>query len=144
MRIVGVRILSGPNIYDDSSGVVIGTELDSLPPAGQPFAVRRDRSDRVIGALAIPGLADEWATTAARGRAALPAFLLRLATALVAPASIFASGGRIIDSPESRLAVFIRCEHETTGATAWECACKAVMACLGGDDQVAAFEAALA
>ena len=40
MRIVGVRALSEPNIYDDSSGVAIGTELGSPPLAGQPFAVR--------------------------------------------------------------------------------------------------------
>ena len=91
MRIVGTRVLFGPNLYDDSSGVVIGTELGSLPPAGQPFAVRRDRTDRILGALAIAGLADEWAATAARGRVALPDFLLRLATALVTSASILPS-----------------------------------------------------
>src|SRR5690349_21793387 len=37
MRIVGTRVLSGPNLYDESSGVVIGTELGTPPPAGQPF-----------------------------------------------------------------------------------------------------------
>src|SRR6266851_4330270 len=36
MRTVGARFPSGPNIHDDSSGVVIGTDLVSLPPAGQP------------------------------------------------------------------------------------------------------------
>jgi cyanophycin synthetase len=144
MRIVGGRFLSGPNVHDDSSGVVIGTKLESLPPVGEPFVIDRDRSDRIFGALAIAGLAEDWAATAERGRAALPGFLLRLATALVTPASIFPSGGQIIGPPEPRLAVFIRCEHETTGLRAWDCACKAVMACLAGQDQVPAFEAALA
>jgi len=137
----GVRVLSGPNLYDDSGGVVIGTELDSLPPAGAPFAV--SRTDRIFAALAIPGLADEWTATAARGRAALPAFLVRLATDLVTSASIFPASGQSIDASRSRLAVFIGCEHETIGVTAWDCACKAVMACLD-DGRVAAFEAALA
>jgi hypothetical protein len=139
MRVAGTRVLSGPNLYDDSSGVVIGTELGPLPPAGQPFAVRRDRTDRILGALDIAGLADAWAARAARGRVALPDFLLRLATALVTSASIFPSGGQVIDASGSRLAVFLRCEHETVGITAWDCACKAVMACLG-DGEVAAFE----
>jgi UDP-N-acetylmuramyl tripeptide synthase len=143
MRIVGTRVLFGPNLYDDSSGGVIGTELGTLPPAGRPFVTRPDRSDRVLGALDIAGLADEWAATAARGQAALPDFLLRLATALVTSASIFPSGGQVIDASGSRLAVFLRCEHETVGVTAWDCACKAAMACLG-DGEVAAFEAALA
>jgi len=137
----GVRVLSGPNLYDDSGGVVIGTELDSLPPAGAPFAL--SRPDRIFAALAIPGLADEWTATAARGRAALPAFLVRLATDLVTSASIFPASGQSIDASRSRLAVFIGCEHETIGVTAWDCACKAVMACLD-DRRVAAFEAALA
>src|SRR5690348_8336313 len=98
MRVGGGRVLSGPNLYDHSSGVVIGTELGTLPPAGQPFAGRRDRIDGILGALAIAGLADEWAATAAEGRAALPGFLLRLASALVTSASIFPSGGQVIDA----------------------------------------------
>src|SRR5690242_14375534 len=113
MRTTGIRVLSGPNLYDDSSGVVIGTELASLPPAGEPFAFSRDRIDRIFAALAIPGLADEWAATAARGRAALPALLVRLATELVTTASIFPASGQVIDASGSRLAVFIGCEHET-------------------------------
>jgi len=68
MRVVGARVLSGPNLYDHSSGVVIGTELGTLPPAGQPFAGRRDRIDRIFAALAVPGLAADWAATTARGR----------------------------------------------------------------------------
>jgi UDP-N-acetylmuramyl tripeptide synthase len=148
MRIVGTRFLSGPNLYDDSNGVVIGTELGAVPPAGPPPAGlplvgRPGRSDRIFAALAIPGLADEWAVTAARGREALPDFLLRLATALVTSASIFPSGGQVVDASASRLAVFLRCEHEVIGVTAWDCACKAVTACLD-DDQVSPFEAALA
>ena len=139
----GVRVLSGPNLYDDSSGVVIGAELESLPPAGEPFAPARDRTARVFAALALPGLADEWTATAARGRAALPALLVRLATALVTTASVFPASGQVIDASGSRLAVFIGCEHETIGVTAWDCTCKAVMACLE-DGRAAAFEAALA
>ena len=46
-----------------------------------PFALAR--TDRISAALAIPGLADDWAKTAAHGRAALPALLVRLATELV-------------------------------------------------------------
>jgi hypothetical protein len=37
---------------------------------------------------------------------------LRLATALVTPTSIFPSGGRIIAASDSRLVVFLRCEHQ--------------------------------
>src|SRR5947208_13222368 len=143
MRMTGVRVLSGPNLYDDSSGVVIGAELESLRPAGEPFAPARDRTARVFAALALPGLADEWTATAALGRAALPALLVRLATALVTTASVFPASGQVIDASGSRLAVFIGCEHETIGVTAWDCTCKAVMACLE-DGRVAAFEAALA
>jgi hypothetical protein len=40
--------------------------------------------------------------------------------------------------------VFLRCEHETIGLAAWDCAGKAVLACLGGDDERASFEAAQA
>src|SRR5260221_4556006 len=81
MRMTGVRVLSGPNLYGDSSGVVIGTELASLPPAGEPVALAR--TDRISAALAIPGLADEWATTAAHWRGAVPALPVPLAAALV-------------------------------------------------------------
>ncbi len=143
MRMTGIRVLSGPNLYDDSGGVVIGTELASLPPAGEPLPLSRHRIDRIFVALAIPGLADQWAATAARGRTALPALLVRLATDLVTTASIFPASGQVIDASGSRLAVFIGCEHETIGATAWECACKTVMACLD-EGRVAAFEAVLA
>src|SRR5258708_2208673 len=141
MRMTGVRVLSGPNLYDDSSGVVIGTELTSLPPAGAPFALAR--TDRTSAALAIPGLADEWAKTAAHGRAAVPALLVRLAAALVTTASVFPASRQVIDASGSRLAAFIGCEHETIGGTAWDCACKAGMACLD-NGPLAAFEGALA
>jgi hypothetical protein len=77
--------------------VVIGTELGTVPPAGLPPAGQPGGSDRIFAALAIPGLAEEWAATAARGREALPGFLLRAATALVTSASIFPSGGQVID-----------------------------------------------
>ena len=142
MRIAAVRFLAGPNIHDDSSGVVIGTDILTLPAAGHPIVVSSDRSDRIFGALGIAGIADEWAATAAHGRAALAGFLLRLATALVTPASIFAAGGRIVASSEFRLVVFLRCEHERTGLMAWDCACKAVMGCLPGEDGFASFQAA--
>ena len=72
---------------------------------------------------------------------------MRLATALVTPVSIFPSGGAVLDSTGSRLVVFLRCEHEKVGLTAWDCACKAVMACLTGDDdgdRLVSFQAALA
>jgi hypothetical protein len=112
MRMTGARFLAGPNIHDDSSGVVIGTELESQPPAGQPIIVASDRSNRIFAALGIAGMAEDWAATAGHGRTALQGFLLRLATALVTPTSIFPSGGRIIAASDSRLVVFLRCEHQ--------------------------------
>src|ERR1700687_6123281 len=100
MRIVGVRVLAGPNIHDDSSGIVATTELEALPPAGQPLLIAPERSERIFAELGLAGMADAWAAAATRGRAALPDFLLRLATALVTPASIFPSGGRIVAASE--------------------------------------------
>src|SRR5882724_4294492 len=143
MRILGARFRSGPNVHDDSSGVIINTEVASLPPAGEPFGSPRNRSDPIFAALSIAGMADEWAATAVHGRAALPGFLLGLATALVTGASIFPSGGRII-AAEPRLVVFLRCEHETIGLAAWDCACKVALACLPGDDGLVSFQSALA
>jgi len=58
MRVTGARFLAGPNIHDDSSGVVIRNEMASLPPAGAPLASRHDRSDPIFAALDIAGLAD--------------------------------------------------------------------------------------
>src|SRR5262245_778331 len=115
MRVIGARFLAGPNLHDDASGVVIRNEMASLPPAGVPLAGPRDRSDPVFAALGIARLADEWAATAAQGRTALPAFLLRLAAALAIRASTFPSGGRIILAADPRLVVFLRCDHETIG-----------------------------
>jgi cyanophycin synthetase len=143
MRLIGARFLAGPNLHDDASGVVIRNEMASLPPAGAPLASPCDRSDAVFAALGIAGLADDWAATVAQGRAALPAFLLRLAAALATRASTFPSGGRTIRATDDRLVVFLRCEHETIGLAAWDCAGKAVLACLGAGD-IASFEAALA
>ena len=108
MRITGARFLSGPNVHDDASGVVIGTDLASLPPAGQPFASPRDSSNPIFAALSIAGMADEWAATAVRGRAALPAFLLRLATALVTPASFETSIIGSTGTPQAPRIRFVR------------------------------------
>src|SRR5437773_2234451 len=71
LRLPCARFLSGPNLQNDSSGVVIRNEMISLPPAGTPLDPRRDRSDAVFAALGIAGLADDWAATVAEGRAAL-------------------------------------------------------------------------
>ena len=103
MRLIGARFLAGPNLHDDESGVVIRNEMASLPPAGAPLASPRDRSDPIFAALGVAGLADDWAAIAAQGRAALPAFLLRLAAALASRASILPSGGRIIRAADARL-----------------------------------------
>src|SRR5207245_8584871 len=107
------------NLYDESSGVVVGTELGTLPPAGQPFTGPPGREDRIFAALAIPDLAAEWTATAARGREALPGFLLRLATALVTSASIFPSGGQVVDRSGSRLTGFIGSKQQAIGLAAW-------------------------
>ncbi len=93
------------------------------------------------------GLADmtgAWAMAAPGGRIAVADFLLRLASALLTPKSIFPSGGLMLDLREGLLTVFLRCEHDRTGAAAWDCAGKAVLACFGGDDQLASFKAAFA
>src|SRR5262249_14631032 len=137
----GARFLTGPNLHDDASGVVIRNEMAALPPAGAPLPSPRDRSDPVFAALGVAGLADDWAAVAAEGRAALPAFLLRLAAALASVAPTLPSGGRIIRATDARLVVFLRCEHETIGLAAWDCACKAVLACFDAGD-MASFEAA--
>ena len=118
MRVTEARFLAGPNLHDDASGVVIRNEIAALPPAGAPLASPRDRSDPIFAALGIAGLADDWASTAAQGRGALPAFLLCLAAALASRASIFPSGGRIIRATDPRLVVFLRCDHETIGLAA--------------------------
>ncbi|MFO1057461.1 MAG: Mur ligase family protein [Dongiaceae bacterium] len=144
MRIAGARFLNGPNIHDDASGVVIGTEIVSLPPADQPIGMARDRCDAVFGTLNLAEMAEAWAAAAERGRRGLTDFLLRLASVLMTPKSIFPSGGRVLGSPELQMRVFLRCEHATTGLLAWECACKAVLACQPGEDRMAPFKAAYA
>src|SRR5260221_3762704 len=143
MRITATRFLAGPNIHDDSSGVVIGTDATALAPSGEPAVLSPQRSGRVFGALGMAGMAEQW-PAAAQAPAALPGFLLRLASALVTRVSIFPSAGTVVNSSGSRLIVFLRCEHETAGLLAWDCACKAVLACLPGDDRWADFQAAQA
>jgi len=100
----GVRVLSGPNLYDDSGGVVIGTDARSLR---RPARLALSRTTH-LRSVAIPGLADEWTATAARVRAALRPF---------GPAGDGSGDERVDFSgradrastlPRSRLAVFIR------------------------------------
>src|SRR6266705_1886490 len=91
MRVTGIGFLTGPNMYEDPSGLLTSTYIGSLPPA-----------------------------------------------------SIFPSGGVMLSIREGMLTVFLRCEHNRTGAAAWDCAGKAVLACLGGDDRLVSFKAAFA
>src|SRR6185312_16136080 len=56
MRVTGARFLAGPNIHDDSSGIVIRNEMTSLPPAGAPLASPSDRIDPIFAALDMAGL----------------------------------------------------------------------------------------
>src|SRR5262249_48026705 len=117
-------------------------ELEALPPAGPLPVLASEPGERVFAALGQAGLAGPWAVAAAGGRVALPPFLLRLATALLTSASIFPSERRIVAWSGSRLVPFLGCEHETTGLMAWDCSCKAVSACLGGEEDMATFKAA--
>jgi len=108
MRITGGRFLDGPNIHDDASGIVAVTELAGLPPEGPLPVVALERGERIFAELGQAGLAAAWAQAVARGRGALPDFLLRLAAALVTSVSIVPSGGRIVASSDTRLVAFLR------------------------------------
>src|SRR5438552_407032 len=144
MRVTGVGFLTGPNMYDDSSGLLIATDIGSLPPAGRPIEIAPERSGLVFAEMGLADMASAWTMAAPLGRAAASDFMLRLAIALVTPRSIFPSGGVMLGLREGMLTVFLRCEHNRTGAAAWDCAGKAVLACLGGDDRLVSFKAAFA
>jgi cyanophycin synthetase len=142
MRVTGFRYLSGPNIHEDAGGLVIATELPPLLAAGQPIAVAPGRCERVFATLGLPGLGRRWAAEAAGGRAAVPGTLCRVAVALIGRASIFGSGARVLAPAEPELRVFLRCEHQSLGLLAWDCACRALLASGPDADGLPAFEAA--
>jgi cyanophycin synthetase len=136
MRVTEYRYLSGPNIYDDSGGLAVATDLQSLARAGASLAVAPERCERVFATLGLGRLGRRWAAEDRPGAAEM---LCRIAAALLTPVSVFPAAARILAS-EPLLGVFLRCDHEAIGLQAWECAGQALLASCAGEDAMAAFE----
>jgi cyanophycin synthetase len=124
MRITGFHYLRGPNLHDDSGGLVIATELPESAALGLPFPVSAERCEQVFAALDLAGLGRDWAG----GRVRLGELLCRVAATLLTRSSMQPSAGRILDRTGAQLVAFLGCEHQAMGLRAWDCACQAVLA----------------
>src|SRR5690349_19951760 len=139
MRTATAGFLAGPNVHADCSGLVVSADLEGLPPAGQPVALDPAQAERVLAAVRSAGMAAELAAAAARGRVGMAELLPRLADALLRPVSLFPAPARMLGWRDGRIFVFLPCEHRRIGAPAWDGACRAALACLGGAERWAAF-----
>jgi cyanophycin synthetase len=140
MRITGHRYLSGPNLHDDESGLLLVVDRQPLAALAAPGAVAPERCAEVFGALGLARLGERWA---GEERPRPAEMLCRVAAALLAPVSIVPSAAQLLGgAPELR--VFLRCEHEAAGLAAWDCAGQALLACRPGAVDEGAFAAACA
>jgi cyanophycin synthetase len=140
MRTATAGFLAGPNIHADCSGVVVSADLEGLPLGDQPIALDPAQAERVLAALRSAALAEALATAAARGRGGFAELLPRLADALLRPVSLFPAPARMLGWQNGLLFAFLPCEHRRIGGPAWDAACRAALACLGGAERWAAFQ----
>ncbi|MFO1059196.1 MAG: Mur ligase family protein [Dongiaceae bacterium] len=140
MRITGFQYLSGPNVYEDSGGLVVVTELPQPAGPGRPLPVSPERCEPVFAALGLAELGRDWAGL----RIGLGEVLCRVAGALLARCSIHPPPVRMLERAGTRLVAFLGCEHERVGLLAWDCACKALLACRPGEEASDDFRTALA
>jgi cyanophycin synthetase len=140
MRITGFQYLSGPNVYEDSGGLVIVTELPEPAASGPPIPVSPERSAPVFAALGLAALGHDWAGR----RLGVGECLCRIAGALLGRSSIHHAASRVLERSAARLVAFLGCEHDLLGLRAWDCACRALLACRPGQEASEDFHAALA
>ncbi|MFO1055646.1 MAG: Mur ligase family protein [Dongiaceae bacterium] len=123
MPIVGRRFLTGPNLHDDASGLVIEDDLAPLPAGDAAIELSPERLRRLLEGLGFAALQERWLAAAARGRPAMPGPLLRLAAGLLAPWSVAPPGATVIGWQAGRVRLFLRCEHPELGERTWALSC---------------------
>ena len=132
MPIVGRRFLTGPNLHDDASGLVVEDDLEPLPAGDAAIELSLERLRRLLEGLGFAALQERWLAAAARGRTAMPGPLLRLAAGLLAPWSVAPPGGTVIGWQAGRVRLFLRCEHPEPGERAWALSWALLEACRPG------------